>query len=102
MSGVSPKLLYSARVTLAEPATLIGIVLALFFAYLIAAPVLAMLVDAVVVQVPDARRIGAEPGTFTLYYLERALFSRVADPVFWTPLRNTLTIAFGEIGRAHV
>lgn len=100
MSGVSPKLLYSARVTLAEPATLIGIVLALLFAYLIAAPVLAMLVDAVVVQVPDARRIGAEPGTFTLYYLERALFSRVADPVFWTPLRNTLTIAFGGVAVA--
>lgn len=100
MAEYSPRLLFSTRVTLAEPATLIGLVLGLVFAYLIAAPVLAMLVDAVVVQVPDVRRIGADPGTFTLYYLERALVSRVADPVFWTPLRNTLTIAFGGVAVA--
>lgn len=87
------RLVFSSRVVFAEPATLIGLLLAIVFIYLIAAPVIAMLVDAVVVQVPDMRRIGAEQGTVTLYYLERALVSPVADSIFWTPLRNTLTIA---------
>lgn len=86
--------MYFCRTQVMQPATLIGSLLALVFIYLIAAPVVSMLFDAVLVQVPDARRIGASPGTFTLYYLERGLFSQVANPIFWTPLTNTLTIAF--------
>ena len=88
---------YASRVIVAEPATLIGVALAGPFAYLILAPVAAMLLDAVVVQTPDARRVEGDPGDFTLYYLERALVSRVAEPVFWTPLRNTLSIAAGGV-----
>ena len=79
---------------------MIGVALAVLFTYTIAAPVLATLVDAVVVQVPDARRLDAVPGTFTLYYLDRALFSAVAEPIFWAPLGNTLTIALGGVAVA--
>lgn len=100
MPAMRTRSLFLSRVVLAEPATLIGLALAVLFSYMILAPVAAMLMDAVIVQVPDARRIGSEPGTFTLYYARRALASAVAGPIFWTPLRNTLMIAAGGVAVA--
>ena len=95
--GVWQKLRYRARVALREPTTLIGILVALLFAYLIIVPILSLLVDAGRVQFGDERRIGSEPGAWTFYYISRALFSPVAGNLFWAPLFNTLSVAFGAI-----
>ncbi|WP_333834595.1 ABC transporter permease [Rubrimonas sp.] len=91
---------WRARLALRDPATLAAVALSLVFAWLIVAPVVSMLAEAVRVQFPDARRIGADPGSFTTYYVERALISRVADPLFWTPLRNTLAVALAGMALA--
>ncbi|SDG88883.1 ABC transporter permease [Pelagibacterium luteolum] len=96
-AGRASKFRYNSQVALRDPTTLIGILAALLFGYLIIVPIISLLVDAGRVQFGDERRIGGEPGAFTLYYINRALFSPVAQSLFWTPLTNTLAVAFGAI-----
>ena len=48
-------------------------------------------------QLGDERRIKADVGDLTWYYLERTFTSRVAHNLFWGPLVNTLSVAFGAI-----
>ena len=91
------RLRYRLRIAAHEPTTLIGVLAALLFAYLIVVPILSMLLDAVQVQLGDARRVKAETGDLTWYYLERTFTSRVARSLFWEPLVNTLGVAFGAI-----
>lgn len=88
---------YKLRLAFRDPTTLIGILAALLFAYLIIVPIASLLIDAGRVQFGDERRIGSDPGEWTLYYINRALFSPVASSLFWTPLYNTLSVAFGAI-----
>lgn len=95
--GLRQRLRYKTRLIMHEPTTLIGILAALLFAYLIIVPIVSLLVDAGRIQFGDERRIGSEPGAFTLYYINRALFSPVASSLFWGPLVNTLSVAFGAI-----
>ena len=89
---------YRAKIALREPTTLIGILVALLFAYLIVVPILSLLMDAGRVQFGDERRVGEPPGSFTLYYVMRTLTSPVASDLFWKPLVNTFTISFSVIG----
>ncbi len=89
---------YRAKIALREPTTLIGILFALLFAYLIVVPILSLLMDAGRVQFGDERRVGEPPGSFTLYYVMRTLTSPVASDLFWKPLVNTFTISFSVIG----
>lgn len=91
------RLLYAFKVGWSEPTAVIGVLLVLLFGYLIAVPIITLLIDAVEVQFGDQRRAGVEIGGWTFYYLQRALFSPVADDLFWRPLRNTLQISFGAI-----
>nr|WP_245958492.1 iron ABC transporter permease [Pelagibacterium sediminicola] len=95
--GFWRRLRYRARISMREPTTLLGILVALLFAYLIIVPIASLLVDAGRVQFGDERRIGAAPGEWTLYYISRALFSPVAGNLFWAPLFNTLSVAIGAI-----
>lgn len=88
---------YKIRVATREPTTVIGILVASLFAYLIVVPILSILSDAATVQFGDERRTKAEDGAFTLYYLTRAFTSPVARSLFWEPLRNTLVVAGGAI-----
>lgn len=88
---------YRAKVALSGPTTVIGLLLAGLFTYLIVMPVLSILLDAVRVQFGDERRLRAGAGDFTTYYLERAFTSRVARDLFWGPLANTLTVAASAI-----
>lgn len=76
-----------------NPTTAIGILLSVLFLYLIAAPIVMMLLSGFQVQFPDVRRIGADPGTFTGYYAERLFTSQVSWRLFWQPLLNTLMVA---------
>lgn len=88
---------YKLRIASREPTTIIGLLTAALFAYLIVAPIISMLTDAAQVQLGDGRRTKAETGEFTWYYLERTFTSRVAQNLFWEPLLNTLSVAFGAI-----
>lgn len=88
---------YRAKVAFREPTTLVGVLAALLFTYLIVVPILSVLTDAVTVQFGDERRTGTAAGGFTLYYLARAFTSPVAVNLFWQPLRNTLMVAAGAI-----
>jgi iron(III) transport system permease protein len=88
---------YRIKVALREPTTLIGVMTALLFTYLIVVPIISIIFDAVSVQFGHERRLGKEVGDFTFYYLDRTFFSPVATDLFWHPLLNTLTVALGAI-----
>jgi iron(III) transport system permease protein len=91
------RLRYQFRLTMREPTTVIGILMALLFAYLIVVPILSILMDSATVQFGDERRTKSELGSATLYYLTRTLTSPVARDLFWEPLLNTLMVAAGAI-----
>jgi iron(III) transport system permease protein len=93
---------YRLKVALREPTTLIGVLTALLFTYLIVVPIISIVLDAVRVQFGHERRLGKEVGDLTLYYLDRAFFSPVATDLFWHPLFNTLTVALGAIALSLV
>lgn len=93
---------YRLKVALREPTTLIGVLTALLFTYLIVVPIVSIILDAVRVQFGHERRLGKDVGDLTLYYLDRAFFSPVASDLFWRPLFNTLTVAFGAIALSLV
>ena len=88
---------YKLRLALREPTTMIAIVMALLFAYLIVVPILSILADAATVQFGDERRTDGATGSITSYYLYRAFASPVAYDLFWQPFFNTLKVAFGAI-----
>lgn len=91
------RLRYKVRVAMREPTTLIGFVMAALFAYLIVMPIISILMDGAQVQFGDQRRIGTEVDSWTSYYFNRAFTSLIANDLFWTPLKNTLSVAFGAI-----
>lgn len=93
---------YRLKVALREPTTLIGVLTALLFTYLIVVPIISIILDAVRVQFGHERRLGKDVGDLTLYYLDRAFFSPVATDLFWRPLFNTLPVAFGAISLSLV
>lgn len=105
-TGAAPslrnRLRYKMQLTMREPTTVIGILMALLFAYLIVVPILSILTDAATVQFGDERRTKADLGSPTLYYLTRAFTSPVAHDLFWEPLWNTLMVAAGAIAISMV
>ncbi|MDW9574142.1 ABC transporter permease subunit [Sinorhizobium meliloti] len=88
---------YRLKVALREPTTLIGVLTALLFTYLIVVPIISIVLDAVRVQFGHVRRLSKDVGDLTLNYLDRALFSPVSADLFWRPLFNTLSVAVGAI-----
>ncbi len=93
---------YLMRVNSADPTLLLGLALLAVFAYLILAPVLLLLADAVTVHFADTARTRQELGAFTLYYLNRVLLSPIARDLFWWPLANTAIISAGAIAIAFL
>jgi len=91
------RLRYSFKISLREPTTLVGILTALLFTYLILVPIISMLMDAGRVQFGDERRIGMDMGQLTLYYLNRTFLSPISSDLFWQPLFNTLSVSAGAI-----
>ena len=85
------------RLALRDPTTIIGILAAILFAYLIVVPVISMLSDAILVQFGEERRAHAAVGMPTLYYLTRTFSSAVSSDLFWQPLVHTLEVAAGAI-----
>jgi iron(III) transport system permease protein len=91
------RLLYRLRIARRDPTTLIGLVLAALFAWLIVVPIASLLLDAMQTQLGDTRRTGGPVGSWTAYHLHRAFISPIAVDMFWQPLRNTLSVAMGAI-----
>lgn len=93
---------YRMKIALREPTTLIGVLTAVLFTYLIVVPIISIVLDSVRVQFGHERRLGKDVGDLTVYYLDRAFFSPVATDLFWRPLLNTLTVALGAISLSLV
>ena len=84
--------LFGSRLV-AEPGHLIGAALAIALAYLVLAPMLAVLGSSTQLTRMDAARLGGRHGDLTLAYFERVFTSAMSDHIFWTPLANTLSVA---------
>lgn len=93
----SKALLYRARVALRNPTTAIGVLGLALFGYLIAAPIVALLVGGFRVDRSDEAITRKSTGESTTYYLWRVFRSPTAVDIFWTPLTNTLVIAFFSV-----
>ncbi|HEV8230117.1 MAG TPA: iron ABC transporter permease [Candidatus Limnocylindria bacterium] len=89
------RLVYRARAMRREPTALVGGGLALLLVYLVIAPIVAMLSDALVVGAADASRVGQPSGQLTTYYLSRTLSSPISSLLFWEPLQHTVVTALG-------
>ncbi len=87
------RLWYRTRTWLSEPTIVFGLILSIFFVYLILSPVLLMLFDAITIDFADKSRAGGKAGEFTLYYFRRALSSRISLYIFWKPLLNTAIVS---------
>ena len=88
---------YRLKIGWREPTTILGVILTIFFFYLIFIPISSLLIDAIQIQFGDERRAGGILGDFTTYYFKRTLFSPVSQILFWEPLKHTLSISFGVI-----
>lgn len=95
--GAGKRFAYKLKIALREPTTIVGILAAILFTYLIIVPIITMLSDAMMVQYGDERRADQNFGELTLYYLHRVFASPLSVDVFWRPLGNTLSIAIGAI-----
>jgi len=76
-----------------DPTKTIGFLICAALAYLILAPVLALLLDTVRVNLRDSAIIGLPTGKLTTYFLQRTFLSRVSDVLFWKPFWRTLWVA---------
>ena len=88
---------YRLKIGWREPTTILGVILTIFFFYLIFIPISSLLIDAIQIQFGDERRAGGILGDFTTYYFKRTLFSPVSQILFWEPLKHTLSISLGVI-----
>lgn len=96
------KLRHTLSIISHEPANLLAVLLLGLFSWIILAPVISVLLNALLVQSGDEGRTGATEGTFTAYYLLRTLSSRMSDLLLWTPLLNTLAVALSTVAIALV
>ena len=87
-----PQLRHKLSIVSQEPANLLAVLLLILFSWIILAPVVSVLLNAVLVQSGDEGRTGTAEGALTSWYLLRALTSRMSDLLLWTPLLNTLAI----------
>lgn len=91
------RLYYLIRVNSADPTLLLALLLLVVFGYLILAPILLLLVDAVTVHFADLARTRQGLGDLTLYYLNRVLISPISRDLFWWPLAHTAIISAAAI-----
>jgi iron(III) transport system permease protein len=94
-TDVRGRLVYRLRALRREPVGLAGGGLALLLVYLVIAPIVSMLSDAVVVAPADSLRIEQPGGAVTAYYLDRTFTSPISPILFWDPLVHTIVVALG-------
>lgn len=79
--------------TLRRPEIILGWLFIIVFIYLIIVPLINIGISSFQVQEGDVRRIGAQAGSWTLFYWKQALTGRLGEKFFWVPLKNTLFIS---------
>ncbi|MFC4119775.1 ABC transporter permease [Nonomuraea zeae] len=89
------RLLYRLQVLRHDPTAALGLILVILLAYLVVAPLFAVLSDAFRLQYGDELHAGQQPGEWTGYYLWRVFRSQISGLLFWEPLVNTLVVAVG-------
>ncbi|MED7923098.1 iron ABC transporter permease [Nonomuraea sp. LP-02] len=89
------RLLYRLQVMRHDPTAALGLILVVLLAYLVVAPLFAVLSDAFRLQYGDEVHAGQQPGEWTGYYLWRVFRSQISELLFWEPLVNTLVVAVG-------
>ncbi len=83
----------SACAVYQNPVLGLGLVLLASFLWLIALPIVLILLDAFTSQSGDGARTGVADGAMTFYYLGRAFVSRMSGIIFFAPLWNTVLVA---------
>ena len=76
-----------------DPVLALGLALLAVFAWVIAWPIVLIVLDAVTLQPGDAARLGGAEGAWTPHYLIRAMASRMSTLIFYAPLWNTALVA---------
>jgi iron(III) transport system permease protein len=87
--------MYRLRALRREPIGLAGGGLGLLLVYLVIAPIVAMLSDAIIVAPADRVTVGQPAGQLTAYYANRTLASPISQLLFWDPLTHTIVVALG-------
>nr|WTB09561.1 iron ABC transporter permease [Streptomyces antimycoticus] len=78
---------------LRRPTTAIGVLALILFGYLIAVPIVTMLMQGFTVSPKDTVVVQQQEGSPTSYYLWRVFLSPVAADLFWRPLVHTLVVS---------
>jgi iron(III) transport system permease protein len=97
-----PAIRYRLSVIRHDPTRIVGLLLLVPLVYLVIAPLVSVLIDAIMVHLRDAGPARQQPGALTTYYLFRVFFSSVSRLLFWLPLRNTAIVAVGTVVFATV
>ncbi|MFM2485661.1 ABC transporter permease [Celerinatantimonas yamalensis] len=80
-----------------EPANWLGVILVCLFTYLVVAPVISILLSAIIAHTGDEMHTHVLAGQWSRYYLIRTLASRMSTLLLWTPLVNTLAVALSVV-----
>lgn len=91
--SIFKRMKHRAAIMRHEPANILALLLLLFFAYLIVAPVLSIAIDAFIVHPGDEMRTQQMEGEITDYYFSRLMASPMSALLLWQPLQHTLTMA---------
>lgn len=91
-----------ARAVYQNPVLGLGLALLASFLWLIALPIVLILLDAFTSQSGDGARTGVSDGALTFYYLGRAFASRMSGIIFFAPLWNTILVASGASALALI
>jgi iron(III) transport system permease protein len=93
---------YRLAVVRSDPTRIVGFVLLVPLLYLVVAPLVSVLLDAVTVHLRDAIPAHQPAGSLTSYYLFRIFISPVSKLLFWRPLGNTVVVALGTVAFATI
>src|SRR5690625_2685807 len=83
-----------------DPIRILALLLIVILGYLVLAPIVTIVINAVTLDARDALNAQGVSGEFTLYNLKRAFASSVATTKFWMPLFRTLGVGILAAGLA--
>ena len=84
---------YRLNVAIRRPTTVLGLLGLVLFGYLIAVPIVTMLIQGVTVGARDTYIVQRPAGSLTSYYLWRVFLSPVSGDLFWRPLLHTVVVS---------
>ena len=79
---------------LLQPSFIIGSILVIILTYLVIAPIISIFSNSVSLTMMDAMLSGGKDGAFTYKYIDRVFTSSISEKIFWTPLKNSITVSF--------